>query len=568
MFSSTLFLIQLTTGLATASAASLQQWNLLNFTVGGRLHTGTPFSQPCFSSSAGGVSDGTNADACAAVQTNYINRLFRSDHFGAYELPQWETCQATGDECLLDATNTSNSLAFSPPAQCLQGSVPNYYIDVAGPNDVKAAYIFSALNQVPLVIKNTGHDYIGRSAGPGALALWTHNLKTLVLDKSFVPDGCLIAPTTAVTVGAGQQFGAIYDFALANNVTVVSGADPSVGASGGWLMGGGHSALAPAMGLGVDRVLQFKIVTPDGVYRTVNKCQNKDLFFALRGGGGGTFGVVLETTHLASPAVQLQVVLGLTKYTQGNATQLVQSLAKIAVQMAADGWGGYITPSAGSAIWANPLLNSTAAQASAAGVAKAFAAVGGTTTFFVMNSNTEFFETFIASNTAPVGKPQVVASRLIPDDKVTDETLIAAMTGAILSSDFGEILAVTPYAFKGHDIGGTSINPAFRTAVWHGLIGSFWNFDSTLAQRVSAYQALTKKWAVVRERTPGAAAYLNEGDVYEPDYTTTYWGSNYPKLLAIKKKYDPFHLLDCWHCVGWKGTEDPRYKCYPNTNTN
>jgi FAD/FMN-containing dehydrogenase len=64
--------------------------------------------------------------------------------------------------------------------------------------------------------------------------------------------------------------------------------------------------LSPAFGLGVDRVLQFKIVTPDGQYRTVNKCQNEDLFFALRGGGGGTFGVVLESTSIASPQVTVQ----------------------------------------------------------------------------------------------------------------------------------------------------------------------------------------------------------------------------------------------------------------------
>lgn len=47
--------------------------------------------------------------------------------------------------------------------------------------------------------------------------------------------------------------------------------------------------------------LQYKVVTPDGVFRTVNACQNEDLFFALRGGGGGTFGVVLEATMMVSP---------------------------------------------------------------------------------------------------------------------------------------------------------------------------------------------------------------------------------------------------------------------------
>lgn len=67
--------------------------------------------------------------------------------------------------------------------------------------------------------------------------------------------------------------------------------------------------MTPALGLGIDRVLQFKIVTPDGKLRTVNKCQNKDLFFALRGGGGGTFGVVLESTFIVTPKVEVQVLV-------------------------------------------------------------------------------------------------------------------------------------------------------------------------------------------------------------------------------------------------------------------
>ena len=76
----------------------------------------------------------------------------------------------------------------------------------------------------------------------------------------------------------------------AHGVVVVSGAARTVGAAGGWILGGGHSAISPQYGLGVDNVLQFEVVTPDGQLRTANACQEKDLFWALRGGGAG-FGV-------------------------------------------------------------------------------------------------------------------------------------------------------------------------------------------------------------------------------------------------------------------------------------
>jgi FAD/FMN-containing dehydrogenase len=54
-------------------------------------------------------------------------------------------------------------------------------------------------------------------------------------------------------------------------------------------------------GLGVDRVVQFKVVTPDGVYRTANECLNSDLFWALRGGGGNAFGVIMESSSVVEP---------------------------------------------------------------------------------------------------------------------------------------------------------------------------------------------------------------------------------------------------------------------------
>lgn len=65
--------------------------------------------------------------------------------------------------------------------------------------------------------------------------------------------------------------------------------------------------LSPVFGLGVDRVLQFRLITPDGEIRIANACQNDDLFWALRGGGGGTFGVVLEVSYKAERRLPLQV---------------------------------------------------------------------------------------------------------------------------------------------------------------------------------------------------------------------------------------------------------------------
>ncbi|KAG8679500.1 hypothetical protein FRC08_016946 [Ceratobasidium sp. 394] len=67
----------------------------------------------------------------------------------------------------------------------------------------------------------------------------------------------------------------------------------------------------------------------------------------------------------------------------------------------------------------------------------------------------------------------------------------------------------------------------------------------------------------LRALTPQGGAYLNEADVYEPNASSSFWGSdNYAKLWAVKQKYDPKGLLDCYHCVGWKGKNTPIASCY------
>ncbi|PPQ77163.1 hypothetical protein CVT25_010791 [Psilocybe cyanescens] len=556
-----LFTLQASDFSGTSLINTSPDWNALNHSVHGHLKAATPFSQPCFSQYST-----PNQAACTEIQSHNEDHLFRSSHFGAYELTNWETCQTTGDQCLLDWLAPTNPAAFAPPRRCLLGNVPSYYIDVSGPDDVKVAYDFAKRPESALLSKILG-------SGPGTLALWTHNLNKLVLNRSFIPDGCDPSDPvmTAITIGAGQQFRAIYDFARDNKVTFVGGADPSVGASGGWVMGGGHSALSPTMGLGVDRVLEFKIVTPDGKYRTANRCQNQDLFFALRGGGGGTFGVVLESTFIASPRVTVQAVFGEYENTRENSFKLLKALAGNAVQLATDGWGGYITPPAGNAVWANAVLDSDEAQKSGSSVVDAFASINGTVTFMTFDSYSDFYDTFIDPHPDPVGRPQILGTRLIPSDKFGDDILVDAIANGMLDSDFGQILAVTPFPFKDFRHGETSINPAWRNAVWEAsafqlFFNYFWNYNSTLSERVGQYKKLTEKLAVIRERTPDAGVYFNEADVYEPDYIKAFWGDNYDKLLSIKQKYDPDHILDCWRCVGWKGPKDPLYKCYPKIN--
>lgn len=125
---------------------------------------------------------------------------------------------------------------------------------------------------------------MGRSVGFGSLSIWTHWLK----DFEFLPEYAAGGYRgMAVRAGTGVESWEVFGHMARYNMTVVVGACHTVAPWGGWMAGGGHSALSSQYGLGVDQVLSINVVTADGRFVTADPYQNTDLFYALRGGGGG-----------------------------------------------------------------------------------------------------------------------------------------------------------------------------------------------------------------------------------------------------------------------------------------
>ena len=135
-----------------------------------------------------------------------------------------------------------------------------------------------------MIVKNSGHDYVGRSSAPYALSIWVHHMDSVQLhENSFTPKNCSVKiDGAAITAGAGTQMVNALKAADSVNHTVVGGNGRTV-ALGGFITGGGHSILAPRFGLATDQVLEMEAVTPTGQILTLNECQNTDLFWAMRG---------------------------------------------------------------------------------------------------------------------------------------------------------------------------------------------------------------------------------------------------------------------------------------------
>ena len=108
----------------------------------------------------------------------------------------------------------------STNATCTVGGYPSYAVNVTNVAQMQLAVNFARNANIRLVIKNTGHDFNGKSGGAGALGIWTHNLK----DIEFIPEYRSAAYNgTAIKAGAGVQAFELYAAAKNWNVTAIGG---------------------------------------------------------------------------------------------------------------------------------------------------------------------------------------------------------------------------------------------------------------------------------------------------------------------------------------------------------
>jgi FAD/FMN-containing dehydrogenase len=155
--------------------------------------------------------------------------------------------------------------------------------------DVRTAVVWAHENGVPVTVRSGGHNYAGYCVGPGLV----------------VNVGCMRAVSVndaggTVTVQPGARNTTIYAGLQPHGVAISAGRCPSV-AIGGLVLGGGIGFSSRKMGLTCDHLVEAQIVTADGRLLTCSEHKHSDLFWALRGGGGGNFGVCTSYTFATNP---------------------------------------------------------------------------------------------------------------------------------------------------------------------------------------------------------------------------------------------------------------------------
>jgi FAD/FMN-containing dehydrogenase len=156
--------------------------------------------------------------------------------------------------------------------------------------DVRDAIRFLVTHGTPVRARSGGHSYAGYSTLSNGVVLDLRRLNAVTVNKH----------ARTATIGAGVQLIDVYAGLAKAGATLPAGSCPSVGVSGVTL-GGGFGLAGRYFGLTADNLIAVKIVTADGALRTINKTTDSDLLWALKGGGGGNFGVVTEFTFNVHP---------------------------------------------------------------------------------------------------------------------------------------------------------------------------------------------------------------------------------------------------------------------------
>jgi FAD/FMN-containing dehydrogenase len=545
-----------------------QAWDALKARVGGNLIRPAALLAPC-------DPDAKSAE-CHALLKALQNPFFVGD-------------QPSG-------TQVSGYLDAWAPA-------PSAYAVVAhSAADVAAAVTFARSHNLRLVVKGGGHSYQGTSNAPDSLLIWTRPMRDVTVLDAFTPMGAPSAhePVPAVTAGAGALWIDLYDAVTTRAGRYVQGGGCTTVGVAGHIQSGGFGSHSKGFGTSSAHLLEAEVVTADGRIRTINAYRDPDLFWAIKGGGGGSLAVITRVTlRTHELPARFGGANGSIKAASPEAYRRLLSrfLEFYAAALLSPRWGEQVEIRPDNVLKismvSQGLDNSQSVATWRPFVDWVFAAP----------SDYRFTEALEAGTAPARGAWDVAARRqrgskamnyddrpdapaahgwwagdqgqvsaflhgydsvwlpaelLKPASRETlADSLFKASRSLPVSLHFNKGLAGAPSEAlaAARD---TAMNPdalgAFALAIvatgglpaYMELIGL--KPDLAAARKNAAWVAASA--AALREVAPTGGSYLSESSFFNADWRRAYWGSNYPKLRGVKAKYDPEGLFFVHHGVG------------------
>jgi FAD binding domain/Berberine and berberine like len=481
-------------------------------------------------------------------------------------------------------------------------SAPSVYAVAAQTaQHVSAAVSFARENKLRLVVKGGGHSYQGTSDSADSLLIWTRAMNDIALHDAFVAQGCTgkTDPQPAVTLGAGVVWMHAYDVVTTKAHRYVQGGGCATVGVAGLIQSGGFGSFSKNFGTAAGGLLEAEIVTADGQIRIANACSNPDLFWGIKGGGGGSLGVLtrltLRTREL--PALFGAVHFKVTASSEEAFRRLIHRFISFyAESLVNPHWGESINfganngftvtmvfqdldQSEAETIW-RPLKDWVGASPTdftvttpltiAAGPAynwwNAEARANPHGQFFFDSrpgapaNNAWFSEqnTELGAFIHGFDSVWLPASLLEQDQRNrTADALFAATRHWDVALHFNKGLAGAAAA----DVSAardTAMNPAVLTAFALAIIAggdapAYRNLlagPPDLSSARSHAKAIAAAAGELRNVAPNAGSYVSESNFFEPNWQSAFWGPNYERLLEIKRRYDPDGLFFVHHGVG------------------
>jgi FAD/FMN-containing dehydrogenase len=477
-----------------------------------------------------------------------------------------------------------------------------YAVAARNAADIEAAVNFARENDLRVVVKGGGHSYQGTSNAPDSLLIWTRHMNDIELHDAFVPQGCsgTVLPQPAVTLGAGAIWVHAYDAVTTKGGRYVQGGGCATVGVAGLIQSGGFGSFSKHYGLAAAGLLEAEIVTADGEICIANACTNPELFWALKGGGGGSFGVVSKLTLRTR---ELPPFFGGTNFkVKASSDAAFRDLIAEFVDfyhahLFNDHWGEQATlhshnmleigmvfydldTETAKATW-QPFFDWIAARPAdfaldAAPVIGAVPAQHWWDEAFI----DRYYPQAIAKNTQPnsrtnefwwsgdgdqVGQFLYGYESLWLPASLLDDGGRASLVDALFkaSRQFGlslhcnKGLAGAP-ADAIEAARDSAMNPevlrAFALAIsadseppaYPGIKGH----EPDLEQAHSSASRIAACMNELRAIVPGNGSYVSESNYFEKQWQQSFWGTNHRRLAAAKAKYDPQGLFFVHHGVG------------------
>jgi FAD/FMN-containing dehydrogenase len=382
-------------------------------------------------------------------------------------------------------------------------------------------------NQLSFAVRCGGHSYEGFSQSTD-----------VVIDLRGMAGISVDTTANVVMAGSGASLYQIYQAVAAHGLALQAGSCPTVGISG-HILGGGHGLLARSHGLTCDSLLELTLVDSQSRILTVNATSEPDLYWACKGGGGGSFGVATEFKLHVFP-LKSALVFGVTwKLSQAAGAKLFAAWQAWAPNAPSNITSIMKVQSAGSGmITLRCIGQSVGSESELRAQLQPLVAMDKPSSALSIQSLS--FIKAVQHFAGPLDYEQVYM-KAKSDYVLTPlgADAIAAMMSAA-SANGSVALLCDGYGGKIADV--AAADTAFPRRAGTQFCIQYYSSWTRAADTPAHLASVAKVYAAMRPYMPGAS-YVNYCDLDLPDYPDAYWGDNLPRLMAVKQQYDPQNLF-------------------------